>query len=90
MVRKYGGKSQAQRIRENIARENPFIPRCRNCGRVLRAPESIRMGFGLVCGAQFGVLYVKEHPLHLGERAKKVWTPKEIKRLTGYLKEVVQ
>lgn len=89
MARKYGGKSQAQRIRENIERENPFIPRCRNCGRVLRAPISIQNGFGLACGAQFGVLYIREHPAHLGERAKKVWTPEEIKRLTGYLKEVV-
>jgi hypothetical protein len=47
------------------------------------------MGFGLACGAQFGIMYIKEHPLHLGERAKKIWTQDEIKKLTGYLKEVV-
>lgn len=89
MTRKYQGKTQKQRIMENIARENPFIPRCRNCGRVLRAPESIKNGFGLSCGAQFGIMYIREHPAHLGERAKKIWNPEEIKKLTGYLKEVV-
>lgn len=67
--------------RKAIAEENPFIPRCRNCGRRLFSKDSIKNGFGLACGAQFGIMYIKEHPLHLGDRAKKIWTKEEIDKL---------
>jgi hypothetical protein len=73
-------KTQA-RIRHNIELENPFIPRCRNCGRRLRSQASIDRGFGLTCGAQFGILYIREHPTYIGKRAEPYWSKQQIKQL---------
>lgn len=53
-------------------------PKCRNCGRPLRSEESIARGFGPSCAIDFATKYIKSHPTHLGEGAKKLWTKEEV------------
>ena len=60
--------------------------RCRNCGRVLRAPESQERGAGLTCAAYFGHRFLVRNKAFLGVRAKKTWSKKEIDKLITYAK----
>jgi len=56
-------------------------PKCRNCGRPLKSERSIKIGFGPTCAMDFAARWIKYKPAYLGERAKKNWTPEEIKNL---------
>jgi len=58
--------------------------KCRNCGRTLTNEKSIADGFGPSCGAYFGRKYLKQNPDELGEKARRKWTPDEIKALMNF------
>lgn len=58
--------------------------KCRNCGRVLTHPTSIARGFGPSCAVLFAEKWLEKFPADLGERAKKRWTPEEIKGLIDF------
>lgn len=59
--------------------ENPFIPFCRNCGRVLRSESSIKRGFGPGCGLVFADRWVNSHPNTVGEGVKRKYSREEIR-----------
>lgn len=59
--------------------ENPFIPFCRNCGRILHSEKSIERGYGPACGLYFAEKWISGHPNTIGEGAKKLYTREQIK-----------
>jgi len=62
------------------------VPKCRNCGRPLKAASSIAHGFGPTCGQEWADRWLKARPTYLGERAKKLWTKEDIKKLMAGIK----
>jgi hypothetical protein len=61
--------------------ENPFTPRCRNCGQILRSPASITRGFGPTCAIVFAEKWMHAHPTSVGDRVKRKWSREEIKQI---------
>ena len=57
------------------------VPKCRNCGRILKSPRSIAHGFGPTCGQEWADRWLRARPMYLGERAKRLWTKDDIKKL---------
>lgn len=56
-------------------------PKCRECGRGLKAPESIQRGFGATCALTVASKWLTEHPRYLAPMARKRWTAQEIRTL---------
>lgn len=56
-------------------------PKCRECGRPLKAPASITRGFGSVCALTVASKWLTEHPKYLAPLARKRWTPAEVQML---------
>jgi len=67
--------------------EDYRVPKCRNCGRVLRAAKSIEHGFGPTCGLEWADRWLKARPTYLGDRAKRLWTKEEIEKLIALTKK---
>ena len=65
-------------------------PKCRNCGRPLKSERSVKIGFGPTCAMDFAARWIRSTPGYLGERAKKIWTEDEIKKLIRYAKKVTE
>jgi len=61
-------------------------PRCRNCGRPLKAEKSRKIGFGPTCAMDFAARWIKREPAYMGERAKKIWSPEEVAALLKHVK----
>jgi hypothetical protein len=56
-------------------------PKCRECGRFLKAFASISRGFGSTCALTVASKWLTEHPKYLAPRARKLWTAQEIRTL---------